>query len=142
MNKTFLLREGGIGGVSLDSDDICWGTGVKEVFLSYNDSGTVTGGFPVLDSSKNEVVVSKMFAIFAVNLGNYTIFLVFFWKEVLKNHQEEKLTEGLLKRKAKHSALRFVFFVGFDLHFFPRAEASPVEQNMLKINYINFGTSL
>ena len=96
-----------------------------------------------LDSSKNQVVVSKMFAMFAANLGNYTIFLFSFWREVLKNHQEEKLTEGLLKRKAKHSALRFVFFVGFDLlFFFSRAEASPVEQNMLKINYINFGTSL
>lgn len=71
VKKTFLLGEGGIGGVSLDSD-------ANEVFLSYNDSGTVTGGFPVLDSSKNQVVVSKMFAIFAANLGNDTIFLVFF----------------------------------------------------------------
>ena len=119
VNKTFLRGEGGIGGVSLDSDDICWGTGVNEVFLSYNDSGTVTGGFPVLPQ-KTRWWFQRCLPFLLLTLEIIQLSLFFFWREVLKNHQEEKLTEGLLRRKAKHLALRFVFFVGFDLHFFPR----------------------
>ena len=98
--------------------------------------------FPVLDSSKNQVVVSKMFAIFAANLGNDTIFICSFWREVLKNHQEEKLAEGLLKERPNIQLFGLFFWLVLTSIFFSRAEASPVEQNMLKINYINFGTSL